>query len=389
MAKHWTDEDINYLCDRWGCCSIPAIAKKLNRSINSVKIKAQRIGLGPVLMSGDYVSLNQISIALLGSDINHYKNISWIQNRKMPVHTKTVNRCKFRVVYLDEFWKWAEENRSFIDFSKMEPLSLGIEPSWVAEQRKIDYSRKMNVKTSRWTPDEDAKLKYLISQNKYGFFEIASILHRTEGAVQRRINDLGIKEKPIKRDTHGDGAVWSDEHYKILADGIRSGLDYATIAGKIGKSEKSIRGKVYNTYFTERADKVRAMLQDGEWGYGATSPTVKQAKTLSKHGTVIKRELTSLVTILRYRINEMGYEPYWQRLMCANWDEIKGCLCNCSDCDSCTEFKRILPQYCCRCGKTFLERAENKFCPDCRNERKRQAQKHWAKTNRKVKSDNE
>lgn len=389
MAKRWTDEDINYLCDRWGCTSIPTIAKKLNRSSNSVMIKAQKIGLGPVLMSGDYVSLNQISIALFGSNIDQYKRISWIQNRKMPIHTKTVNRCKFRVVYLDEFWKWAEENRSFIDFSKMEPLSLGVEPSWVAEQRRIDYSRKMNVRTSPWTPDEDAKLKYLISQNKYGFFEIASMLHRTEGAVQRRLNDLGIKEKPIKRDTHGSEAVWTDEHYKILADGIRAGLDYAIIAGKIGKSEKSLRTKIYNTYFTERADKVRAMLRDGEWGYGATSPTVKQAKTLNKHRTVVKHELTNLVTVLRYHINEMGYEPYWQRLMCTNWDDIKGCLCNCSDCDSCTEFKRILPQYCCRCGKTFFERSENKFCPDCRNERKRQAQKHWAKTNRKVKSDNE
>lgn len=39
----------------------------------------------------------------------------------------------FKIIYLDEFWKWAEKNRSFLDFSKMEPLALGKEPGWVNE----------------------------------------------------------------------------------------------------------------------------------------------------------------------------------------------------------------------------------------------------------------
>lgn len=71
-------------------------------------------------------------------------------------------------------------------------------------------------------------------------------------------------------------------------------------------------------------------------------------------------------------------DPYWQRFMCANWDPVKGCSADCADCDSCTEFQRIRPQYCRMCGGEFLERKEQTYCPKCRAMRKKQAQKKYA-----------
>ena len=84
-------------------------------------------------------------------------------------------------------------------------------------------------------------------------------------------------------------------------------------------------------------------MGDGPWGYGAPEPTVKQAVHLSRTRAEVKRNLSILDALLRKRINDLGYDPYWQRFMCMNWDDIRGCSAGCANCDSCTEFHRIPP----------------------------------------------
>ena len=383
QEKAWSDKEYEYLMDRWGTISIPGIAKHLNRSINAVKIKAHRLGLGPFLEAGTYVTLNQLMLAITGSPVHKYTLKSWVEKRGLPIHNQKHGECSVRVVYIDEFWKWAEKNRSFLDFSRIEPLILGAEPEWVAEQRKKDFAAHPLQRKDKWTPAEDERLKFLLKKYEYGWSEISKMLGRTEGAIQRRCIDLGIKERPIKADNHGSSVVWTDTMYNIVADGIRHGDSYAEIARQIGKSEKAVRGKVYAKYLTESADKVRGMIGDGKWGDGAPEPTVRQAIHLSHYSAECKKMLAAMAGLLRYRMNDIGYEPYWQRYMCMKWDDFKGCLANCTNCDECTEFERIKPQYCARCGSTFYERAKNRFCQKCRMARKKQTQKKWCILNRR------
>lgn len=380
--KVWTREEENYLEENWGYISIPTIAQKLGRSVNGIKVRASRLNLGPALLGGDYITLNQLVMAITGHTVDSYMLISWVKNRKLPVHKRKVNNNSFRVVYLDEFWKWAEKNRSFIDFSKMEPLALGVEPDWVAAQRKKDFYSNALQRKDPWSPAEDKKLLRLLEEQKYGYKELSKILQRSEGAIQRRCLGLGTKLRPVKADNHGEDALWSEENFSILAEGIRNGDSYAVISELIGKSEKAVRGKVYFTYLTENADKVRSMLCNGEWGHGAPEPTVRQGASLSRCRTQVKKDLSYLAALLRFRMNQLGYDPYWQRFMCMNWDDFNGCSAGCTDCDSCTEFKRIKPQYCVRCGATFYERKENNLCKDCRVARKKQAQKKWCILNK-------
>lgn len=379
--KTWTAEEKEYLMSRWGSVSITAIARTLGRSPNAVKIKAQRFGLGGVLMSGDYITLNQLVIAVTGSNYSYtYKMESW-GKRGLPIHTKRVEKNSFKVVYLNEFWDWAEKNRSFVNFSKMEPLALGEEPDWVAEQRRKDFRAFALQRKDVWTPDEDSRLKMLLGQRRYGWAEISEMMHRSVGAIQHRIKGLDIKDRPIRANLHAKENAWTPDQFDILADGIRHADDYASIGRKIGKSEKAIRGKVYFTYLTENPDNVRHMLGDGKWGDGAPIPTVKQAVCLSWAKTAAKRDLSLLNALLRYRMNQLGYDSYWQRFLCMNWDDIRGCAAGCKDCDACTEFRRIRPQYCARCGGTFYERKENRFCGTCRTARKKRAQRHWCREN--------
>lgn len=234
-----------------------------------------------------------------------------------------------------------------------------------------------------WTPSEDSQLLNLLSMQQYSYMEMSRILHRSVGAITRRCHDLGTKLRPVKAGNSPNENQWTDEHYKILTEGIKNGDGYALISEKIGKSEKAIRGKVYNKYFTEDADKVRYMLQKGEWGFGAPIPTVKQGRHLNGYKPKVLNDLSVLAGLLKYRMNQLGYDPYWQRFMCMNWDDFEGCSAGCNNCDNCTAFNRIKPQYCSRCGSTFYERKSNDFCNDCRNARKRQAQKKWAILNKK------
>lgn len=384
-GPNWSVSEEEYLSENWGRISIPAMAKRLNRTEAAIIIRARKLGLGAFLDSGDYVTLNQLVIAVTGSKKSYsYKIKSWVEKRGLPVHTKKTLACTWRVVYLDEFWIWAEKNRSFLDFSKMEPLALGAEPEWVAEQRRKDFQAFAIQRKDPWTPEEDGRLKILVEQQRYGYAELSEMLRRSAGAIQRRCTDLGLKARPVKADNHGSAATWTKEDFDKLADGIRRGDSYTLIGKAIGKSEKAVRGKVYFVYLTESQDRVRAMMGDCSWGYGAPEPTVKQAVCLSRTKTEARKNLTALVGVLRYRMNQLGYDPYWQRFMCMNWDDIGGCSVGCADCDSCTEFRRIQPQYCARCGATFYERKENRFCSSCRQARKKQAQRHWCRVNAKV-----
>ena len=54
----------------------------------------------------------------------------------LPVKEKKVRRCKFKVVDIEDFWKWAEQNKSLLNFSKMQPYCFGAEPDWVKVKRE-------------------------------------------------------------------------------------------------------------------------------------------------------------------------------------------------------------------------------------------------------------
>lgn len=371
-GRSWTAAEETYLMEKWGQVSIPAIAKHLNRTVHSIKVRASRLHLGPVLMGGDYVTFNQLALAVTGGSKCHsYQMKSWIENRGFPVHMKKVVDSSFMVVYLDEFWAWAEQHRSFIDFSKMEPLALGAEPDWVAQQRKVDMISFANQRKDPWTQLEDQRLAYLLKQHKYTYTEVSRELQRSAGAIQRRCRDLGLKDRPVRESPHNP---WSDEDLQLMAEMIRQGCSYTMIGGACGgRSEKAVRGVVFNKYHTEDADKVRVMLGNGSWGTGAPEPTVKS----EKHKAAVRKPMARLCGLLLARRNSMDFGEYWQKDMCQHWHDIRGCTMHGTDCDSCISFQRIRPQYCRMCGREFLERVEQTYCPKCRAMRKKQAQRKY------------
>jgi len=237
MGKPWPKEQVKYLEAAWGRTSLPTIAKNIDRSVNAVRLKARRIGLGRHLHSGDMITLNQLAKAA-GKDYSAIREI-WIPNGLPFQYIKSIKR-RYKVIDIDNFWEWAKEHRNLIDFSKVEENILGKEPYWVKEQRKADFLAR-KYKKSAWAPEEEVMLIQLLNTYRYGYREISQRLNRTEAAIKRRMYDLGIKQRPIRADNH---TPWTDEEVDILLDMKEKGYSYEIIAEKIGRSALAVRGKV-------------------------------------------------------------------------------------------------------------------------------------------------
>ena len=257
----WSPEEIEYLRESWGTTSYEGMSQALHRTVGAIREKASRLGLGRFYDHGDYVTLNRLYVAFCGRNFNSYNVKTWLHDRHMPIsNKKRSNGSRVRIVYLDEFWEWAEQHRSFLDFSRMEEYALGWEPAWVAEQRAKDILKHQAHRTDPWTPLEDSRLRGLLRQHKYTWPELSKELGRSEGAIQRRINDLGIKERPIMAGPH-DGS-WTPECVETLKRGILNGDPYHVIGQKVGKSEKAVRGYVWRTWRTEVADRIRQIIKE-------------------------------------------------------------------------------------------------------------------------------
>ena len=256
--KKWTKEECDYLSNSWGTVSIPNIAKNLGRSVDSVRNKAYKMKLGAFLDASDFITYNQLLIALGINSGNTYKAISWINKRKLPVKTKRVNQNKFLVIKIDDFWKWAELNTDIIDFSRLPKNLLGKEPKWVDNARKIsEYTVNNCNPKGKWSNYEDERLVFLLKRHKYTCSEIAKDLRRTEGAVLRRITELKIKERPLKQENRN----WTDEEIQNVKKYIADGYTYEIISEKIGRSSKCIRGITYRLYKTENLQKIREYIR--------------------------------------------------------------------------------------------------------------------------------
>lgn len=237
--KKWNTEELEYLEENWGALTIPSIANHLGRTVNAVKIKAQRLEFTRHIHSGDYLTLNQLFVALGRNNGSTYTVNQWI-DKGLPVKYKKSITKKYAVIYIDEFWKWAERNRMLIDFSKVEKNILGKEPDWVKDQRKADIAAAKYKKTP-WTSSEDALLKYMLNAYRYSYRDVSLRLKRTEGAIKRRMIDLKLKQRPIKADNHN---LWTNEEVEILIDMYKKGYIAEIIAEKIPRSALAIRGKI-------------------------------------------------------------------------------------------------------------------------------------------------
>ena len=64
MPAAWPAEQVEFLEEKWGTCSITQIAKNLGKSVNAIKLKAYKLGMGNSLHSGKEITFIELCRAL-------------------------------------------------------------------------------------------------------------------------------------------------------------------------------------------------------------------------------------------------------------------------------------------------------------------------------------
>lgn len=123
------------MCENWGCLPIKTIAKKLNRSENAIVVRKNKLGLGTFLENGEYVTFCLLMTTIIGGKNPSYQ-MKRLERDGFPIKYKTVKNNKWKVIYIKDFWKWAEEHQSKFDFKDFEENSLGPEPKWAKEKKE-------------------------------------------------------------------------------------------------------------------------------------------------------------------------------------------------------------------------------------------------------------
>ncbi|MFL0167688.1 hypothetical protein [Candidatus Clostridium helianthi] len=240
-AKNWTKEEVGLLEDKWGSTPIPQIAKQLGRTIHSIKCKAYKIGLDTFIDCGEYVTFNKFTKA-----IGYGGSYGYLEKRLLkldfPLKHKKSIKMRYKVVYIKDFWIWAEQHKQDISFAKFEKGMLGEEPDWVQEKRKADSSNPSKLNHNRkWTKAEDNLLIEKTKLCRYTYKDLARDFNRTENAIKRRLHDLAVPYRPVPLDTH---VKWTDEENKKMFELHEKGYDTYAIAQALNKTHLSISDRL-------------------------------------------------------------------------------------------------------------------------------------------------
>lgn len=244
---NWTPADEEALREGWGQLKggIPALARRLGRSVNALKVRAQRLDLGPWLDAGEWVSVNQLIGIVTGVSSGYSYTLYRWRRMGLPVSERRTVDSKWRMVRIEAFWPWAEAHRRELDFSRFEEGALGIEPDWAREKRKVDQrNRTLTLPhNTPWSPREDALLKFLCERGT-DWAELDGRFRRTSGAVRRRIHDLGLP-RPADMGRRGLGREkpWTAEELETLRRMTNEGYSIDWIARQLGRTSQSVRGK--------------------------------------------------------------------------------------------------------------------------------------------------
>ncbi|WP_180232375.1 Myb-like DNA-binding domain-containing protein [Priestia megaterium] len=247
--RNWTLEEVFYLREKIGVYSFKAIAKKLDRSIYSVKMKAAKLGIGDPAKNFDGVTQCQLADAL---NVDYGSINRWIAEYQLPIIRKVFAEEKsVKCINLNDFWQWAEKHKHMLNFARVEKHILGAEPEWVDKKRGADKMNLTKKKKKRaWTVEEDKLLISMVHAFCYTYAEIAQRVQRSEAACKRRLYDLDIKARPVRSQTK----IWSEEEERLLVSMYEQGYGLNTIAEKLSRTSLMVRGKMERMGYTFRSE---------------------------------------------------------------------------------------------------------------------------------------
>lgn len=183
MRRAWNAEEIDYLKDHIGFYKMTTIAETMGRSLESIRVKMNRLGLSNTKLQTGLLTIGELA-KLLKVDRNTIK--WWIQKYDLPYKKKVTRESKsFYLIDSSDFWKWAKLHKNKVQFSNIDSRALLPEPEWVEEERRKDQQVVKKKVYKFWTTKEDQRL---LQFRKEGltYVEIGKRMDRSSISVERR-----------------------------------------------------------------------------------------------------------------------------------------------------------------------------------------------------------
>ncbi|MBK0009953.1 MarR family transcriptional regulator [Bacillus sp. S35] len=189
--RRWTEQEDEYLLKHYGSKSLKHISIQLQRSIPALESRLNRLGLYGAKAHTGNMTVYELASCL---QIDVHTIYKWIQKKELPHKITRAKTRKFVGVEVSAFWKWAEQNKKLLNFSKIPTNTLLPEPDWVRKQRKYDYYNRPKYEKKQWTEEEDVRLWYMFYEEGRTQQEIGQLIGRSRYGVQRRLNRLQKKK---------------------------------------------------------------------------------------------------------------------------------------------------------------------------------------------------
>lgn len=352
MKNYWTPEQDQYIRDHWKDMSDEDLAEAVGHPLTSTKARRGKLGL--------YERKGYRGKDWSQAELDYIREV-WGQKTIPEIAKKlgrSINAVKIktqRIGYTGQ--KWYGEMMSARKVSEL----LGVDVHavcdyWIPKCGLKGKSKRLGEtqKTTTIIMFEDL-LEWLEQHQDLWDsrrLEQFALGMEYDWLIEKRKRDSQLPARKAQKWT-------SEEDSRLIYLFKRGDMTHAEIGKELGRSPVAVEHR---------------LLRLDVWGTGRYIGDTRQKERKARRENFEKKALiVQLQRILLAQRNSMEFGEYWQKDMCMNWDDVLGCKAGCTDCDSCTEFIRIQPQYCVRCGATFFERTPNRVCAPCRAARKRQA----------------
>ena len=228
--REWTAEEEDYLIERWGRDKIEKIAKNMQRSIYSIKVKATRMGLGYMSQNNiEQISFADISRAI---GVSRDRLTRWMNFGLKVKKKKVTNKYSYYCVDLDDLMDFLEKHQDWWDSNKLEKNTFGLEPDWLKEKRQRDLVNPP-LEYRVWSEEEIRIASDLLLQG-YNYDYIAPIINRTPQAVAIKMREIGLEYRLSR--------FWKGHELKYLQENYGK-ITVSEIAEVLNRTPKSIMSK--------------------------------------------------------------------------------------------------------------------------------------------------
>jgi DNA-binding CsgD family transcriptional regulator len=228
--KQWTEEEDAKLETLYGMISLGEIAKRLGRTLSSVRYRRTVLNLGNTVEANELIGICDLARAT-GRDKDTVKD--WILKYGLKAEHKVISISKkvYRIS-IEDFWKWCRNNPKRMKWEKYERNSLGKEPKWLDGVIKEYYKTYSANAGKPWSKTDEV---YLMTWHKQGISmkEISKRLKRSYVSVNGKLTDLGrVKQRIL--------LSWKPIEINMLLEMKKEGKSNTFIADELGRSVRSV-----------------------------------------------------------------------------------------------------------------------------------------------------